>query len=348
MNNKNILNQNETNKTKKKQNFFLKGINNCFFNKNKTISKSKNKETVFLKANSKKKQNILFKDIILKCLQNLDLESLGQAKQTCKEWKTLIENNEQLIWRQLCKRYWGLDHRKYTNNYSYNIYEVRWKEIFLLNYNMQHEKYYFTSHHQPFQLGQAQKQSRFNQTYLNINPYAFKSSAFSPSSSYYPFPYPSPKNTNPHINKRKTSISNHGLITPLASSSSSGSSSSSSESSSSKVHNNYYINDTPSSVSLKENENENENDISASSSSLTESPSSPLSSSSISSSSQLFDSSLTETIENSTSSFLDLIDDDDDDNDNELSYSSSSSHNNDHSSISSYLSKFPFINKFSN
>lgn len=56
MNNKNILNQNETNKTKKKQNFFLKGINNCFFNKNKTISKSKNKETVFLKANSKKKQ----------------------------------------------------------------------------------------------------------------------------------------------------------------------------------------------------------------------------------------------------------------------------------------------------
>jgi len=343
MSNNNNFSQNETDKSKKKQNFFLKGINNCFFNKNKTISKTKNKEKVFVKSNSHKRQNILFKDIILKCLQNLDLESLGQARQTCKEWKALIENNEQIIWRQLCKRYWGLDHKKYTNNRSYNIYEVRWKEIFLLNYNMQHEKYYFTSHHQPFQLGQAQKQSRFNQTYLNINPYAFKSSTFSQLSSYYPFPYPSPKNNNTHVKKEKAILPNHGLVTPLASSSSSSTSSSSSpESSSNKIQNsseqnNYYTNDIPSSSSFSSKENEN--DISASSSSLIESPSSPLSSSS-----QVFNSSLTETIENSTSTFLDLMDDD-----NELSNSSSSySHSNEHSSISSYLSKLPFINKLSN
>jgi len=336
MKNNKVMSKNESENSKKKQNFLMKGINNCFFNKRKTISKAKNKEKIIPNTNAHRRKNILIKDIILKCFQNLDLESLGKAKQTCKEWKTLIENNEQLIWRHLCKNYWGLDHKIYTNNKSYHIYEVRWKEIFLLNFNMQHEKYYFTSHHQPFQLGQAQKQSRFNQTYLNINPYAFKSSSYSPSSSfssYYPFPYPNPKNIKEHLNKkRKSSKSKNGLVTPLTSSvSSSYSSSSSSESSSSKPQqyiekNNYYYDDIPSSSnSIKENEN----DSSESTFSMVESPSS--SSSSSSDSIIMLPESL----------------DKDDDYDYEFDNISSSSSSNEQSSFSSYLSKLPFINKFS-
>jgi hypothetical protein len=313
----------------------MKGINNCFFNKKKIISKAKDKGKIIPNSNTHRKKNVLIKEVILKCLQNLDLESLGRAKQTCKEWKSLIENNEQLIWRHLCKNYWGLDHKIYTNNKSYHIYDVQWKEIFLLNFNMQHEKYYFTSHHQPFQLGQAQKQSRFNQTYLNINPYAFKSSSYSPSttfSSYYPFPYPNPKNMKEHINKkRKSSQSKNGLVTPLTSSVSS-SYSSSSESSSSKPqkyieNNNYYDSIPSSSNSIKENENEN--DSSESIFSMVESPSSSSSSS------------------DSVIMLPESLDKDDEDDDYEFDNTSSSSSCNEHSSFSSYLSKIPFINKFS-
>jgi len=57
------------------------------------------------------------------------------------------------------------------------------------------------------------KHSRFfNNTYLNISPYTFKSSSFSPSSSYYPFPYPNSKSTNPHFKKNKTTLLKNGHV----------------------------------------------------------------------------------------------------------------------------------------
>ncbi|ORX85351.1 WD40 repeat-like protein [Anaeromyces robustus] len=367
---------NETGKSKKRTSSFLKGLNNCFFNKNKTISKNKNNDTILKKvsgAQTNKRKNILYKDIILKCLQNLDLESLGKAKQTCKEWKTLIENNEQLIWRQLCKRYWGLDHKKYTNNHSHLIYDVQWKEIFLLNYNMEHENYYFTTHYQPFQLGKNQKRNRFQQTYLNINPYALQSLSDSLFSSYYPFPYPDPKTKidslkNKDKNKNSSStLSNNGLLTPMASSSSgSGSSSnSSSPETLSKTSKDFFSIDEISSTSSSYPKKEN-NELSSSSHSNLSSSSSSSSSISIppstsdSPSSHLNNRSISENIEDSTS-YLDLKDNDDDDNDdndndydnnndndNDSDFSNSSSNSNEQPNFSSYLSKISFLNKFSN
>lgn len=345
----NSLHPIEGEKSKKKPNFFLKGINNCFFLKNKTISKTKSiaEQGLFKKSNNRRK-NILFKDIILKCLQNLDLKSLGQAKQTCKEWKSLIETNEQIIWRQLCKNYWGLDHKKYTNNQIHHIYDVQWKEIFLLNYNMHHEKYYFTSHHQPFQMGEAQKKKRFHQTYLNINPYAFPGTSL--IHPYYPFPYPDPnfKELNIPKNNIVSSLSN-GILTPLESSVCSSSSVLNSPQTPKPNINHINPNEIATPTSLKENESLESFSFS---SSPIESPASP-SSSSVSS---LPSNAPTpqprnnnNNIENS-SSYLDLMDDDVE------FYSSSSSSSSslsptttsNQSTISSYFSKVNFLSKFTN
>ncbi|ORX50338.1 WD40 repeat-like protein [Piromyces finnis] len=322
---RNHSNSSESKKSMKKLNFFLKGISHRFFHKNKTIGKQKSiGEQGILKKSNNLKKNKLFKDIILKCLQNLDLKSLGNAKQTCKEWKSLIETNEQLIWRQLCKRYWGLDHKKYANNLSHCIYEVQWKELFLLNYNMHHEKYYFTTHHQPFQLGEIQKKKRFSQTYLNINPYAFANSVISQSSSYYPFPYPKISSNEATLSQKKNidTIPSNNIISPV---------------------------DSLSSYSSVDNNNKNKNNDypTASSTSLTDLPSSP-------ETSKLLDQTLEEnmeTIDDSTSLY-NLIEDDDYYNYSSSSSSSSSSsppppppHN---SNFSSYFSKVSLLNKFSN
>jgi len=323
----NHFNNNESGISKKKANFFLKGINNRFFNKNKTIGKPKTviEQSAFKKSNNPQRKNILFKDIILKCLQNLDLKSLGHAKQTCKEWKSLIETNEQLIWRQLCKRYWGIDHKKYSNNQTHHIYEVQWKDLFLLNYNMHHEKYYFTTHHQPFQLGEVQKKKRFSQTYLNINPYAFPNSILSQSSSYYPFPYPkltSSSSSSSSKNNNDINVSN-GLLTPFDTSESCSTSNNLTESSCTK-----------------------ENDPMPSTSSITELPSSEPSSPETT---KLFEEN-SEIIDDSGAMYDDFVEDDIYYDYSSISSSASPtsppvSHN---SSFSSYLSKVSLLNKFSN
>jgi len=335
----------ETEKSKKKPNFFLKGINNCFFHKNKTISKTKTiaEQGLFKKSNNRRK-NILFKDIILKCLQNLDLKSLGQAKQTCKEWKSLIETNEQIIWRQLCKNYWGLDHKKYTNNQIHHIYDVQWKEIFLLNYNMHHEKYYFTSHHQPFQMGEAQKKKRFHQTYLNINPYAFPGTSI--IHPYYPFPYPDPnfKELNIPKNTVVSSLSN-GILTPLESSVCSSSSVLNSPQTPKPIINHINSNEIATPTSLKESESIESFSFS---SSPVESPASPSTSSvsSLPSNAPISQPKDKNNIENS-SSYLDLMDDEVEFYSSSSSSSSSPTASN-QSTISSYFSKVNFLSKFSN
>jgi len=345
---------NETEKSKKKSNFFLKGINSRFFHRNKTISKAKNFNElgIFKKSNNKRK-NFLFKDIILKCLQNLDLKSLGQAKQTCKEWKSLIETNEQIIWRQLCKNYWGLDHKKYTNNQVHHIYDVKWKEIFLLNYNMYHEKYYFTSHHQPFQMGEAQKKKRFHHTYLNINPYAFPGTSIVHPSNYYPFPYPNPNFKEINIPKENiiSSISN-GILTPFESSASSSSSiNNSPETPKSTIKQNHHINTNEISTPLSLNDNDIENEPSSGpsfSSSPMESPASP-STSSVSSLPPNTPNSNIEDINNiENSSSIHEINDDEVEFYSSSSSSTSSPPPSNPSTISSYFSKVNFLNKFTN
>jgi len=50
------MNKNESENSKKKQNFLMKGINNCFFNKKKIISKAKDKGKIIPNSNTHRKK----------------------------------------------------------------------------------------------------------------------------------------------------------------------------------------------------------------------------------------------------------------------------------------------------